>query len=203
MPQPPAPLRGALGLLLLLYASPTFRAHGCIYQRRISTAPYFDVSAWHMPFMGLALFLAIHTASLRSPLVSACGSLTLVEHAVYYSLMQATLIASLEILITAAWHTAAVWHTAAYTGLYFAWHIHSTARTMENCTLSTSLLSLVLFVFCFGWVPLCVLHRTTMSQDNDTVLAAHLVAIVLSDVCAFAQQTLQPLLPQFRSSSSS
>ena len=197
----PTPLRFAL--LLLLRFLPLLCLRGdsdtCFDQGNCKSEEAnpdkHDVAAWHVPFAGMALFFVVHWASLRSQHVCADASLTLAEHAVYYSLMQAALLASMEML--AQIQRAAVWHTAAYMGLYYAWHIHRTANAFENCTLSKGLLSASLFLFCFVGVPLCMLYRTdTVLWSRYQIASGHLTGLLVADACAFAHRMLQPLRSQ-------
>ena len=166
MHPPLFPLR--LLLVLALYA----RSH-CEF---VDTT--FD--AWQTPFMCMAVFFAIHGSSLRPnpAAVSPDGSLTIAEHAVYYAMLQALVLASLKVAAVSA--DAAACHMA----LHYAWHIHSVAAAIEHCTLSRCCLSVGLFGFCFACVPLML---PSAAPEHS------FASLMLADACAFIRQTIHPI----------
>lgn len=196
--QPPLPLRVLLMLLLTIISSlyswadhhdgeanDTFILMTARQRDYICSLITLEkVRPWQMPFCSMLLFFLANGNKTHSMQTEA--SLVLIEHGVYYALIHAiaiTLITLISVPIMI------IWTSVAYMGLHYAWHIHMAARFLPNdCTFSKSYLSLCLFGFSLGVLPL--LASCDASRNLATV--AHLVAWVLADTCCFLQNTLHP-----------
>lgn len=167
MAAPPTPLRIGMTACLLASSAPT-----------IPTAQLLKkhLRAWHLPFAAMALCFILHAPALRA--ASSCdatAALRLAEHATYYALLHASLLAAMEL---GGAPPAGVWTTLAYLALFYAWHMHAAARRIPNCTLSPLLFSCACLAFCAGCIGLAV-------QAPADAIPAHFAAWVLADACAF------------------
>ena len=157
-----------------------------------------------LPLMGLLHAMAVHVPSIIwSNRVHKMDSVLLMEHMVYYFLMQVSVLSVAESF--RAVDQTMLWTIASHFALYYAWHIYSFLHHSTNCTLSPTCLTLSMASFVA--VTTSVLIGNIVPQHYreaealggggggsvllfgscETVFRNHLVALFTSDItrCLF------------------
>ena len=164
----PVPLRLALTYLL----TSTTYIHTYL-PRLLPATPLLVV------LLGLAHALAVHLPALWSTQVNRRNSISLLEHIVYLSVLEAAVLMGMQ-----WWRLDAsiLWATAAYCALNFGWHMSAVLDVLPNSTLSASCLRASLVVYCLVACPLLAQGSTEEALCVGWV-AADCVKFVANLVC--------------------
>ena len=153
---------------------------------------------WHMPFLGIVYFMTIHASSIWSSRIHKDSSLLLLEVAVYYSLLQASLLAFLQLFTSL--NKITLWTTASHCSLLFSWRIFSlvhaaNAKSLQS-TLSSTALAASLLIFAFVTGPILVNLKNGIRHGNAELMQAHFLALALSEMCDYAHALIWTAMPE-------
>jgi hypothetical protein len=146
------------------------------------------IAPWQIPFCMMSLFFIVHFPSLTIARDKA-RSFALAVHVVYHTILHSLILAAMEVvtMVYADVGDAYTWTTAAYLSLYYAWRIYVASHTTKRCTLSPTLLSVVML----SCVPLVVVGAPLRAPLSA---CTHLFAWIAAD----AASSLHPCANSFK-----